>query len=286
MVSQNKVKNKKSVNEIYSMKIIQQKSSTVGLIHSLGGCGGTLLAQCIGVLQNVVLLSECNPLSATLFDYNLNPYVQIQKWYPDVFAAVKDKFSAEDLQSADHFRHFITLVKSILDEKNHYLIIRDYNYIDYFGIPFLDRPPLYSNLIKSLANAFPVKQTILIRHPLHQYNSLRSHGILKDVLSPDIFLEGYDRFLNDFEGCKIIKYEDMVSHPGESISYLSGFLEVPFSKDFMTKFHTNQSVTGNFKRMGETKISLPAQKMEMDPWSEKLQNDPEFNILLNKLEYS
>lgn len=268
------------------MNIAQQKFSPVGLIHSLGGCGGTLLAQCVGVLQDVILLSECNPLSANLFDYNLNPYSQIKKWHPELFAAVKDKFSVEDLQSPEHFRNFILEIKSILDKKNQYLIIRDYNYIDYFGIPFLDRPPLYSNLIKSLEYSFSVKQILLIRHPLHQYNSLRSHGILKDVLSPKVFLEGYNAFLKDFDGCKIIKYEDMVSHPAESISYLSGFLEVPFSKDFMSTFHTNQSVTGNFKRMGETKISLPEQKSEMDPWSAQLQNEPQFHFLLNKLEYT
>jgi hypothetical protein len=267
------------------MNINNKKSFPIGLVHSLGGCGGTLLAQCLGVLQNVVLLSECNPLSARLFDYNLNPYVQLKKWYPDIFNKVKDQYNVDDLQDIIHFRDFIATVKTFLDEKNHYLIIRDYNYIDYFGVPFLTKPSLCSNLLKSIKDVFNMKQALLVRHPLDQYNSLRSHGILKDVLSPQIFLEGYHAFLSDFAGCKIIKYEDMVSHPSESISYLSGFLEAPFSKDFMTKFHTNQSVTGNFKRVGETTISLSTQKTETDSWSKILQNEPKFQILLNKLAY-
>jgi hypothetical protein len=267
------------------MNIFKSKSRPIGLIHSLGGCGGTLLAQCIGVLQGVVLLSECNSLSATLFDYHLNPYVQIKKWYPDIFDAIKDKFKVEDLQHAKCFQKFIVTIKSIIDQKKNYLIIRDYNYIDYFGLPFLTRPSLSSNLLKSIKNSFQLKQTLLVRHPLYQYNSLRSHDILKEVLSPQIFLKGYHAFLSDFDGCKIIKYEDIVSYPAESISYLSGFLEVPFSKDFMTTFHKNQSVTGNFKRMGETKISLSNQKIKNDLWTEELQSHPDFQVLLNKLEY-
>src|SRR5438045_9777481 len=33
----------------------------IRIIHTIGGCGGTLLSRCIGVLPNVALLSEINP---------------------------------------------------------------------------------------------------------------------------------------------------------------------------------------------------------------------------------
>jgi hypothetical protein len=39
----------------------------IHIVHTLGGCGGTLLSRCIGVLPGVVLLSEINPASVKLF---------------------------------------------------------------------------------------------------------------------------------------------------------------------------------------------------------------------------
>ena len=41
----------------------------IHIIHSLGGCGGTVLSRCIGVLPDVALLSEINPGSVKLFSH-------------------------------------------------------------------------------------------------------------------------------------------------------------------------------------------------------------------------
>lgn len=272
-----------SPKETLTMSINQTNS--VRIIHSLGGCGGTLLAQCIGVLQDVILLSECNPLSSSLFDYSLNPYIQIEKWYPEIFTVIRNEFNAKDLVDTNLFNQFIIKIKSFLDQTNKSLVIRDYNYIDYFGVPFLEKPPMISSLIQSIKNSFSIQQAILIRHPLTQYNSLRSHSILKDVLSPNIFLEGYDKFLTDFKNYKMIKYEDIVDSPYKSISDLSNHLNLPFSNKSIESFHHNQSVTGNFKRAGEYKISLSTQPIISDQWTHDLQTHSIYSSLLNILNY-
>lgn len=258
---------------------------SIGIIHSLGGCGGTLLAQCIGVLQNVILLSECNPLSASLFDYNLNPYRQIEKWYPKLFASIQDEFKPENLVNTTVFNRFITQIKSFIDQMNYHLVIRDYNYIDYFAVPFLEKPFMFSSLIQSIKNSFNIKQILLVRHPLTQYNSLRSHGILKDTLKPELFLDGYHKFLIDFDGCPLIKYEDIVASPKKHIHKLCSHLHLPFSDNFLEDFHQYQSITGNFKRIGENSITISKETIIEDQWTDELQTNPRYESLLRELYY-
>ncbi|MHB1947194.1 MAG: hypothetical protein ACYCQI_03665 [Gammaproteobacteria bacterium] len=263
----------------------KSKKFSLNKINSLGGCGGTMLARCISTSQNVILLSECNPSSTCLFDYQLNPYTQIKKWYPQLFTDIKQKFNKDDLQDTKTFCEFVLTIKSILDSKNQHLVIRDYNYIDYFGAPFQNNAPMSSSLINSIKNACQFISVVLVRHPLYQYNSLRSHNILRGHLTPELFLEGYHSFLTDFEKYRIIKYENIIDDPIYSISNLSHYLGLPFSNDFMNKFHTNQSVTGNLTRLDDYKISLSEAQIIDDDWIKELQTHPNYISLMKRLNY-
>ena len=51
----------------------------IRLVHNLGGCGGTLLSRCLGVLPRVALFSEINPLSVNLFA-PFHPLYQDREW--------------------------------------------------------------------------------------------------------------------------------------------------------------------------------------------------------------
>ncbi|MFZ2314367.1 MAG: hypothetical protein WAW86_01740 [Gammaproteobacteria bacterium] len=267
------------------MALVREAVNSIELIHDLGGCGGTLLTQCLGSMQNVIVLSECNPLTANLFEGGLNPYVQLEKWHPDLFVTIKDEFSAKDLQDQKVFCHFVESVKFSAQKMGINVIIRDYNYIDYYGVPFLIKPAMNSSLMHSIGNTFNCRSVLLVRHPLYQYNSLRSHEIVRGMLSPDLFLSGYDTFLTDFAGCKIIKYEDIVSSPIEAISDLCHYFELPFSEDFTSKFYKNNAVTGNLNRMGDSQISLSKKAVLQDQWTNELQHRSEFQALVAVLGY-
>ncbi len=257
----------------------------LGLIHSLGGAGGTLLAQCISAMKNVFLLSECNPLSAHLFDYNLNPYIQLQNWHPKLYAVVKKKFDKTQLCDPKSFCHFLKLLCRYLHQNKQHLIVRDYNYIDYIGLPYIPFPPMYSNLMFAIKEAFTTCQVVLVRNPLAQYNSLRSHTITKNILTPKKFIEGYLKFLGDFSDCYWLKYEDIVADPTHYIAATCGVLQIPFSEEFIHEFYKKTAVTGNFNRINQKMITLSNTQLIEDSWTEDFKTHPQFNLLMSQLGY-
>jgi len=52
----------------------------IRIVHSIGGCGGTVLSRCLGILPGVVLFSEINPLSVKLFPH-FDPLYQDRNWF-------------------------------------------------------------------------------------------------------------------------------------------------------------------------------------------------------------
>ena len=174
-------------------------------------------------------------------------------------------------------------INAYLLENNRRLVLRDYSYIDYLGVPFVDKPSMHSSLQLAISHTRPV---LLIRHPLSQYNSLRSHEILRNQLSPTLFIKGYQSFLEHFKEARMIKYEEIVSHPVITLSYLCDYLDLPFSDNFINEFYNNRTITGNFNRINEKTISFSKQPMIEDEWSDQLQNDAQYQPLLETLGYA
>ena len=258
----------------------------IAVIHSLGGCGSTLLARCVGCLRNVLVLSECNPASAGLFDHSLNPYLQIKRWHSQFFPAIGHSLQPEDLRDDAVFLKFIAAVKELTDQRGTHLVIRDYNYVDYCGVPFESPATLVSSLSRCLGSALPYQAAVLVRHPLHQYNSLRSHDMLKHTLSPEIYLRGYRMFLNELGANHVLKYEGIVADPLLSIRSLCEQLALPFSGSFIDEFTDNRRVTGNFVRIDESMISFSNRDVSEDEWTRALVRSPEYESLVDLLGYN
>ncbi len=258
------------------------------VIHSLGGCGGTLLAKCLACMPGIVLLSETNPASALLFEGRLNPLTQVAEWYPDLLPDVRVEGveRPEDLRDPEHFRAFIAALDRAVRERGQTLVLRDYNYIDYFGVPFETPIRLAPSIRSALEGSFRLKSAVLVRHPLPQFDSLRSHRSAGDVLSPDIYLHGYETFLHDFASAHVIKYEDIVQHAFESIEALCRYLELPFSPDFVDRFKDYHSVTGNLGREYDPTIAYALWEPEVDTWRVQLQGDPRYAELVERLGYA
>jgi hypothetical protein len=131
----------------------------------------------------------------------------------------------------------------------------------------------------------PYQTAILVRHPLHQYYSLRSHDLLKQTLSPEIYLRGYRAFLKEFGGNYVVKYEDIVADPLLSIRSLCERLALPFSASFVDEFSENRHVTGNLSRIEESAISFSNRDMTEDDWTRALVGSPEYESLVDLLGY-
>lgn len=253
-------------------------------IYSLGGCGSTLLARFLACMPGVVLLSECNPSSALLYSGDLNPHKQLRDWYPQLFDAALDS-PAQDLAAPDRFGEFICDLERRAQDRGAQLVIRDYSYVDFVGVPFNWDPPRHSSLVGALKGKIETRSAVIVRRPLKQYDSLRSHRNLEHVLSPQIFLSGYSAFMKEFADAFLVRYEDVVHHPHEVVERLCAHLNIPFSADFMQRFVQYRSVTGHLDRADDPNISLSSGAGPLDAWHDEVRDDLRSEELATQLGY-
>src|SRR3984893_15534303 len=133
-----------------------------------------MLAPRIGALPEVVLLSETNPRSAALYSGYLNPVVQVREWLPELASSIST-FDENELGYPRRFGELLERLYSAAEKLSLNLVIRDFNYVDFIGIPFIWPVPNDSSLDLAVAGRFCVSPIVVVRHPADQLASLRSH---------------------------------------------------------------------------------------------------------------
>jgi hypothetical protein len=228
----------------------------IRIIHTLGGCGGTLLSRCIGVLPGVALLSEINPASVKLFP-EFDPLCQDRKWFQLLDPAEADQFSTIDLGIARNFQELIEVFHTRAVAASRHLVLRDYSYVNFIGVPFIPDPPCRLILRTALPNAISTASVAFIRHPVDQWVSLSKHAEVKAVLTPAIFCDAYAAFLRELGAEQVYKYEDFVQNPHGVLRAICHDLALPFDPSFIHRFHRFNWVTGDMTRHGDQSISAP-----------------------------
>src|SRR5262245_17723589 len=137
------------------------------LIHNLGGCGGTLLSRCLGVLPRVALMSEINPLAVHFFA-EFSPLYQDRQWLHLLSDEEVARFSSLDLGQNENFCQVIGALHRRAELEGRDLILRDYNYVDFIGIPFVARPPRRRVLYDALPPDIPTRAIAFVRDPIDQ----------------------------------------------------------------------------------------------------------------------
>jgi len=227
----------------------------IRIVHTLGGCGGTLLSRCLGVLPQVSLLSEINPASVKLYKH-FCPLYQDQNWLHLLHDEEHARFSQVDLRDPDNFRHLIAAFDARAKERGNHLVIRDFTYIDFVGVPFNPLPPRRLTIYDALPAKEATRAVVFIRHPIDQWVSLCKHVELLP-LDPAYFCDSYSAFLNSLASIPIYKYENFVRHPELQLKAICRDLSLQFEASCFEHFHDFDSVTGDLTRLGEKAISLP-----------------------------
>ena len=101
----------------------------IRILHNIGGCGGTLLSRCIGVLPDVALFSEINPGAVKLFQ-TFDPLYQDKMWLGLLGKEDIKRFSCRDLAINENFRELFQLFYDRASAAGRHLVIRDFNYLD------------------------------------------------------------------------------------------------------------------------------------------------------------
>jgi hypothetical protein len=222
------------------------------IIRGLGGNGSTFVSRVVAAMDKVVLLSETNPQSANLFSFALNPVTQVAKNYPHLNINFYTGNMVE-LGSPDLFGEYVMGLLRECESIEHNLVIRDYNYVDYIGTPFVWTAQQKSSLDFAL-KSIQTKEILLIRHPTPQLVSLLSHGELKNVLGYRAFLRGYRTMLEQHQSARLTRYEDLFSAFDDKMPEIAAYLLLPITSEWKTQIQSIDWVTGH--EFGKTS-SLP-----------------------------
>jgi hypothetical protein len=215
----------------------------VRVIRGLGGNGSTFISRVIAAMENIVLLSETNPLSANLFSFMLNPVTQIAANYSHLNFPKYPGNQAE-LGSPNLFGKYINELNLSCDAINYNLVIRDYNYVDYIGVPFTWPTP-YNSSLNAALDGLETKEIMFIRHPVSQFISLISHDELKNVLGYEDFLKGCRVMLEQHWGIHMIKYEEMFSEFEEKKATIAECLHLSMISDWKSRISSINWITGH-----------------------------------------
>jgi hypothetical protein len=255
------------------------------LIHTLGGCGGTLLSRCVGVLPRVALLSEVNPAAVKLFP-KFDPLYQDAKWLHLLTPDELERFSRVDLRDIESFRALIQVFYDRALSCGRHLVIRDYNYIDFIGVPFRIDPPRRLSLYAALPRAIPTASVALIRHPVDQWLSLHKHRLLGSGASPADFCDAYAIFLRKLGAMPVFKYEEFVANPEEQLRAICKALCLSFAPSFREDFHRYDFVTGDLARLRDESISPPPAKTAPPEVLEEFRSSDSFDFVLQRAGYA
>lgn len=233
----------------------------VSVIRGMGGNGSTFLSRVLAAMPGTVLLSECNPRSANLFEYRLNPLKQLEQKH----AALASKLSAYDyneLGSSALFGRFLNDLVAALPSSDR-LIIRDYNLADFVSSPFAWAGAPRSSLNAALGSR-PRKEIVLVREPIDQYLSLKSHRALKRALTFKAFLRGTSRMLDAFGAAPIIRYESLFTNFDSGLLAICEHLGVRWNASWSSRLSaatdSDPMVSGNARGRSTLSASSPAFK--------------------------
>lgn len=251
----------------------------------MGGCGGTLLSRCIGVLPHVALLSELNPRAVKLFP-QFDPLYQDRAWLRLLAANETAYFSQKDLSDCESFRELIQVIHDRANAAGRHLVIRDYNFVDFVGVPFVPDPHRKLMLYSALPHSLATTSVALVRHPIDQWLSLCKHEIVRSVLSPSSFCEAYAAFLRSLDAKRIYRYEDFVQNPDAELRAICRDLALPFDASFIDRFHSFDHVTGDMTRLFEQSILRPKRKVLPGALIDEFRSSPSFEFIVQAIGYS
>jgi len=238
------------INLELKTKEIESKP-TIRIIHNLARSGGTILAKCLGCMQDVVLLSEIHPLGTEWF----NPIEQAINWF--------QLFSPNDIESINKkgglsFTDAIVKIYQKCEEHNKILVIRDWSHLDFIATPFLKERTNRFTICDILADYFNIKEVALTRHPIDQWLSLSKLQIMQDKLTLNDFLQGYREYTRCISKMTFARYEDFAVTPETTLYDLCQCLGISFDPDFINKWQSYNHITGdtNSVRGSKTQIKL------------------------------
>jgi protein O-GlcNAc transferase len=251
----------------------------IRILHQLARSGGTVICRCLASMESVVLLSEIHPQGLRMF----NPLQQAIEWYgllrpADVARAETGKLS---------FNAAIAMIAERCAEQDKILVLRDWNHLDYIGLPFA-QPGYRPLLADSLHAEFELIRFATVRHPLDQWLSLSRNPLFAERLPPGKYLKGVRRFAEMASGTGMLHYEDFTASPDDALLRLCTALQIPFDPAYRQRWASYNNITGDVlpgrSEAGEIK-SLPRQDRAAEV-QQAFEARADYQRILNLMNYT
>ncbi|MGE3482015.1 MAG: tetratricopeptide repeat protein [Gammaproteobacteria bacterium] len=238
----------------------QPQQRPIRVMHNLARSGGTLMARCLGCMQDVVLLSEIHPKGSTRF----NPITQAQEWY-QLFEA--REMSALQTGGRMNFVQQLDLIEQRCHDLGKNLVVRDWAHVDFHAVPFARQPTnefTTANVLE-FSGLFRLYRAAVTRHPIDQWLSLSRLALVRGKLTLEDFLRGYLRYAEQCARTGFVRYEDFVAHPGAAMERLCGLLELPYDDRFIHLWPDYDKITGDTGAALDRREIRPQSRRELTP---------------------
>ena len=205
-----------------------QAEEPIRTIHHFACTGGTLISKCLASMPNVQLLSEVAPYSRMGGSGSgFTP--------TDLIRLLRSSSRGSD--SALEYEIFLRGINAIREQCSSTgirLVIREHSHSKFcFGDTVLGVP----SMVNLLADFYPLRSLVTVRHPLDSYLSLvKQDWLTFEPNSLDEYSKRYLEFLAEHEGLLIIRYEDFVSDTEKTMQSVCLALDLPYYDGFIDTF--------------------------------------------------
>lgn len=210
---------------------LQSKSAQdrpVRLLHHFACTGGTLIAKCLGLMPNVMLLSEIDPLSKIMLPQGRVPQPQFSPT-DMIYAARLALRPASQEVLLSIFRGGLEALHDDLGLQGGMVILRDHAHSQFCTDEDWDARPSLHEIVQA---HFPTRNLVTVRHPLDSYLSLISSGWVHfEPSNIEEYARRYLAFLDRHREMVVIRYEDFVQDPNQALQAMCEVLEIPFVRD-------------------------------------------------------
>ena len=253
----------------------------IRVIHNLPRSGGTIISKCIGAQKNVFVLSEIHPDGEKIRRMMGakpsigNPVIQALEW--ENFFNDNEK---EKIKNLDYnFEKKIELIYEKAESIGKKLVIRDWSFIDYLGLPFVN--PTYKNLLlENLNKKFEVINFYILRHPLELFISLNSLKLFENKFPFEFFLNGYSKFLHQAKKNSIYTYENFTLEPDNYLKSMCDDIDIEFEENYLQNLK-NIKITGDEKANNSSNVIINENKANKLIEKEVLENIKNNKIYVN-----
>ncbi|MBL3601730.1 MAG: sulfotransferase family protein [gamma proteobacterium endosymbiont of Lamellibrachia anaximandri] len=222
-----------------------RKPEPIRTIHHFACTGGTLFGKCLAVMPNTQLLSEVDPLSTLGINDNSKKFAPT-----DMITLMRQSTSGGNKELIiEMFLNNIEIIYASALQMGKRLILRDHAH-SHFCVGNVI--PERQNLRQILMRRLPVLSVVTVREPIDSYLSLVNNKWVN--FSPPTFDEYCRRyliFIDSYHDVPIIKYEDFVVSPYESMDALCNLLDIPYSDQFIDLFNVINLTGDSGRSSGE-----------------------------------